>query len=280
MAVHPLAVVGRGATFGSDVEIGPFAHVADDVVLGDGVVVMSHATVLDGVRLDAGCVVHQGAVLGGDPQNRAYKGERTFLHVGPRTVFREFTTASRGTKAGSATRIGSDGMLMTGAHIGHDCILGDRVTIANAVHVAGHCEIQDGATIGGISVLHQFVRIGRLAMVGGDSGLRQDAPPFMLTSGPTPALVYGLNRLGLVRASLGLDGCRELKQAFRILYRSGLNTGQAVERIRAELECLPETIALLVFIRHSRRGLCSGAWGRRARAVPAPQELAASDRDD
>ncbi|MBE3098119.1 MAG: acyl-ACP--UDP-N-acetylglucosamine O-acyltransferase [Planctomycetes bacterium] len=280
MAVHPLAVVGRGVVLGSDVEIGPFACVADDVVLGDGVVVMSHASILDGVRLDTGCVVHQGAVLGGDPQNRAYRGDRTFLHVAPRTVFREFTTVSRGTKAGAATRIGSDCMLMMGAHVGHDCCLGDRVTIANAGQVAGHCEIHDGATIGGISVLHQFVRVGRLAMIGFDSVVRQDAPPFMLTSGPTPALVYGLNRVGLARASLSIDARRELKQAFQFLYRSGLNTSQAVERIRAELACLPETIELLEFIGNSRRGLCSGARRLRPRAVPVPPEIPAPSCDE
>jgi UDP-N-acetylglucosamine acyltransferase len=225
-------------------------------------------------------VVHQGAVLGGNPQNRAYRGERTFLHVAPRTVFREFTTVSRGTTAGSATRIGSDGMLMMGAHVGHDCCLGDRVTIANAVHVAGHCEIHDGATVGGISVLHQFVRVGRLAMIGGDSGLRQDAPPFMLTNGPAPALVYGLNRVGLARASISTDARRQLKHAFRILYRSGLNTSQAVEQIRAELACLAETIELLEFIATSRRGLCSGAPRLRGGSVPGPQEMAAPSCDD
>ena len=269
MAVHPLAVVESGAVLGLDVEIGPFACVAGDVVLGDGVVVMSHACILDGVRLGAGCVVHQGAVLGGDPQNRAYRGERTYLEVAARTIFREFTTVSRGTKAGAATRIGSDSMLMMGAHIGHDCRVGDRVTIANSVQVSGYCEIHDGATIGGASVLHQFVRVGRLAMIGGTSGLRQDAPPFMLTNGPAPALVYGLNRVGLARAPLSVDARRELKQAFRILYRSGLNTTQAIERIRAELECLPETRELLTFIEHSRRGVCSGAKRLQSEAVAA-----------
>jgi UDP-N-acetylglucosamine acyltransferase len=279
MGVHPLAIVGSGAVLGSDVEIGPFACVADDVVLGDGVVVMSHATILGGVTLGAGCVVHQSAVLGGDPQNRAYKGERTYLHVAPRTVFREFTTVSRGTKAGAATSIGSDSMLMMGAHIGHDCRVGNGVNIANAVHVAGHCEIQDGATIGGASVLHQFVRVGRLAMVGGDSGLRQDAPPFMLTNGSS-ARVYGLNRVGLARAPLSEDARRELKQAFRILYRSGLNTSQAVLRIRAELACLPETLELLDFIRSSRRGLCSGARRLHPGAASAPRDGATPDGDE
>jgi UDP-N-acetylglucosamine acyltransferase len=261
--------VESGAVLGLDVEIGPFACVAGDVVLGDGVVVMSHACILDGVRLGERCVVHQGAVLGGDPQNRAYRGERTYLEVAARTIFREFTTVSRGTKAGSATRIGSDGMLMMGVHIGHDCRVGDGVTIANAVQLSGYCEIHDGATIGGASVLHQFVRVGRLAMIGGTSGLRQDAPPFMLTNGPAPALVYGLNRVGLARASLSVDARRELKQAFRILYRSGLNTTQAIARIRAELECLPETRELLTFIENSRRGVCSGAKRLQSEAVAA-----------
>jgi UDP-N-acetylglucosamine acyltransferase len=280
MAVHPLAVVGGGAVLGSGVEIGPFACVADDVVLGDGVVVMGHASILGGVRLGESCVVHHGAVLGGDPQNRAYRGERTYLQVGARTVFREYSTVSRGTRAGSATRIGSDGMLMTGAHVGHDCALGDHVTIANAVHVAGHCEIQDCATIGGATVLHQFVRVGRLAMIGGDSGLRQDAPPFMLTNGHAPALVYGVNRVGLARASISIEARRALKLAFRILYRSGLNTSQAAGRIRAELPALPEIEELLKFIRPSRRGLCSGVRRVPLRAGLASSEAGARSSDE
>jgi UDP-N-acetylglucosamine acyltransferase len=171
-------------------------------------------------------------------------------------------------------------MLMMGAHIGHDCVLGDHVTVANAVHVAGHCQIHDGATVGGISVLHQFVRVGRLAMIGGDSGLRQDAPPFMLTNGPAPALVYGLNRVGLARASVSIDARRELKQAFRILYRSGYNTSQAVERIQSELTCLPEIIELLEFIANSRRGLCSGSRRLRLGAWPTPTDVAAPVCDE
>ncbi|MFO7691672.1 MAG: acyl-ACP--UDP-N-acetylglucosamine O-acyltransferase [Vicinamibacterales bacterium] len=280
MSVHPLAIVGNGATLGADVEIGAFADVAGDVTLGDGVVVMSHATILGGVRLGAGCVVHKGAVVGGDPQNRAYRGDATFLHVGARTVFREFTTVSRGTRPGSSTRIGDDCMLMMGSHVGHDCQVGNRVTIANLVQVAGHCEIQNGATIGGLSVLHQFVRIGRLAMIGGDSGVRQDAPPFMLTSGPPPAFVYALNRVGLSRAAISLEARRELRQAFQLLYRSGLNTTQAVARIRAELPCLPETIELLDFIGRSRRGLCSGVQRRRYGSVRASRGASAPDCDE
>jgi UDP-N-acetylglucosamine acyltransferase len=277
MGIHPLAFVGSGATLGSDVEVGPFARVADDVVLGDGVVVRSHASILDGVRLGAGCSVHEGAVLGGDPQNRAYRGDRTYLQIGPRTTLRECVTISRGTKAGAATLIGSDCTLMAASHIGHDCRVGDRVTIANAVLVAGHCEIHDAATMGGGSVVHQFARIGRLAMVGGLTGLRQDAPPFMLTAGAPPALVYGVNRIGLVRASVSQEARRELKEAYRILYRCGLNTSQAVERIRAELACLPETVELLEFIRGSRRGLSGGGWRRRLTTGPAPRDAGAPD---
>jgi UDP-N-acetylglucosamine acyltransferase len=168
---------------------------------------------------------------------------------------------------------------MTGAHIGHDCVLGDRVTIANAAHVAGHCEIQDGATLGGAAVLHQFVRVGRLAMIGGQSGLRQDAPPFMLTNGHAPALVYGLNRVGLARAGVGVEARQALKRAFRTLYRSGLNTSQAVGRIRADGIALREIEELLEFIRASRRGVCSGVWRARLRNRPFAAEGGPSPSD-
>ena len=279
MAIHPLAVVGSGAVLGDSVEIGPFAIVGSDVELGDGVVVMSHATIVDGTKLGPGCVVHQGAVIGGDPQHRGYRGERTFLRVGARTILREYVTLSRASKAGEATVIGDDCMLMAGAHVGHDCRVGNRVIMANAALIAGHCEIQDGVTMGGGSAMHQFARIGRLAMIGGLSAAKQDVPPFMLVDGSGPALVYGLNRVGLIRASFSAEVRRELKQVFRILYRSGLNTTHAVARIRAELQGLPETLEVLEFIAHSRRGLCSGSSSRKRRAARGRGDDAAAERD-
>jgi len=266
MPIHALAVVHPGAVLGADVKIGAFACVGDDVRLGAGCVIMNHATVLPGVRLGERCQVHPGAVIGGDPQNRAYAGERTFLEVGARTIFREYVTVSRATKEGGATRIGSDCLLMMGAHVGHDSVVGDRVTIANGVNVAGHCELHDDATIGGVTALHQFVRVGTMAMVGGQSGLTRDAPPFMLTAGAPPAMVYGLNRVGLARNGSTGETRRRLKHAFRLLYRSGLNLTQALERIRAELPVEGEIAVLVAFIAGSRRGLSNGSrWQRERR---------------
>ncbi|MCG3153017.1 MAG: Acyl-[acyl-carrier-protein]--UDP-N-acetylglucosamine O-acyltransferase [bacterium] len=264
MGIHPLAVVSPKATLGEGVEVGPFAYIADNAELGSGCVVMSHATVLGGTRLGAECVVHQGAVIGGDPQDRKFGGQQTFLEIGPRTIMREYVTISRATKDGQATRIGSDCMLMTSCHVGHDCYIGNHVTIANAVAIGGHVEIHDRATIGGLSAIHQFVHIGTMAMVGGDSGLNQDAPPFMITSGPVPAVVFGLNSIGLQRNGISASTRQHLKTAFRYLYRSQLTMREAVEQIKTTLPLEPEIAELLKFIATSRRGLSGGSQQRHA----------------
>lgn len=270
MAIHPLAVVSPKAALGEGVEVGPFAYIADNAEIGPGCVIMDHATVLSGVRLGAGCRVHQGAVIGGDPQDKKFGGITTFLEIGPRTVCREYVTISRATQEGQATRIGSDCLLMTGSHVGHDCFIGNHVTIANTVALGGHVEVHDRAVIGGMSAIHQFVRIGTMAMVGGDSGLNQDAPPYMITSGPVPAVVYSLNTIGLQRNGIGPEARRDLKQAFRLLYRNGLTQSEAVEQIKATLPLRPEIAELLKFIAGSRRGMASGSEQRRmARALSA-----------
>jgi UDP-N-acetylglucosamine acyltransferase len=263
--IHPLADVSPLAILADDVEIGAFASIAGDVELGQGCVVMPHAVILSGVRLGPGCQVHSGAVVGGDPQNRAYTGERTFLVVGARTILREYVTVSRATHGGETVHIGADCFLMAGSHVGHDCTLGDGVTMANAVHLAGHCQVGDRAVLGGATAVHQFVRIGRLAMVGGGSGVTRDAPPFMLTAGTAPAVVYGLNQVGLARADWAPGAQHALKQAFRLLYRSDLNVSQAVARIQAEVAPLPEIAELLAFIGGSQRGLSAGSQQRRRR---------------
>jgi len=264
VVVHPLAAVDDGAALGDRVEVGPFASVAGDVELGAGCRVMTHATVLPGVRRGPCCEVHPGAVLGGEPQNRSYRPSRTFLEVGPRTVFREYVTVSRATRPGEATRIGADCLFMAGSHVGHDCVIGDRVALANCVQLAGYCQAADAAVVGGATSVHQFVRIGRHAMIGGGSGLTQDAPPFMLTAGIAPAVVYGVNLVGLRRSGTPAAIVEDLKRAFRLLYRSGLNVSQALERIREELAASPEVSELVGFIAESKRGLCAGARQRRA----------------
>ena len=268
MAIHPLAVVSPKAQLAEGVEVGPFAYIADYAEIGPGCQILDHATVLGGVRLGEDCRVHQGAVIGGDPQDKKYSGAATYLEVGPRTVFREYVTISRATVPGHSTRIGSDCLLMTGAHVGHDCFLGSHITIANTVSLGGHCEVHDRAIIGGMTAVHQFVRIGTLAMVGGDSGITQDAPPYMITSGPVPAVVYGLNSIGLQRNGIDAAARRHLKQAFRLLFRNGLTLSEALDQIKETLPLQPEVAELLKFIAGSRRGLSAGAHARRGVASP------------
>jgi UDP-N-acetylglucosamine acyltransferase len=260
--IHPFAVVEPGARIGPDVHIGPFAYIGDDVVIEDGCRIMTRATILSGVRLGEGCEVHPGAVLGGEPQNRAFRPPNTEVDIGPRTVLREGVTVSRATKPGHPTRIGADCLLMAGSHVGHDCVVGDGVTMANGCQVGGHCHIGDAAVLGGMCAVHQFVRIGRLAMVGGSFGLTQDAPPFMLTSSPSPGSVYGVNRVGLQRRGIDAGIQRDIKQAHRILFRSRLNVTQALDRIRGEMRS-PEIDELVTFFETSARGVCAGSLRRR-----------------
>lgn len=283
MGIHPLAIVSPNAILGPGVEVGPFAVIADNADIGAGCVIMGHATVLGNTKLAEACFVHQGAVIGGDPQDRKFAGQSTFLEIGPRSVMREYVTISRATKEGQATRIGADCMLMTSCHVGHDCVIGDHVTIANAVAIGGHVQIGDRATIGGLSAIHQFVHIGRLAMVGGGSGLNQDAPPFMIASGPVPAAVYGLNSIGLQRNGVNEEARRHLKAAFRLLYRSEQTQREAIEQIKTTLPLIPEIEELLTFIADSRRGLSSGASQKRqaqtpeVRAIPGEADRRTSD---
>jgi UDP-N-acetylglucosamine acyltransferase len=241
--------------------------VADHAVIGAGCRILSHATVNAGTRLGEACVVHPGAVIGGDPQDKKFDGGPTFLEVGPRTVFREYVTVSRATKAGAATRIGSDCLFMTGAHVGHDCLIGNHVTVANTVNFGGHVEVHDRAVIGGLAGIHQFVRIGTMAMVGGDSGLGQDAPPYMITAGSRPALVFGLNIIGLERNGVSVETRRHLKRAFRCLFRSELSLPQAVEYIKANLPMEHEVAELLKFIAGTTRGLSPGANGKAGEVI-------------
>ena len=267
MAIHPLAVVSPGAQIGEGVEVGPFAHIADHTIIGPGTVVMSHAMIHSGTRIGARNVIHPGAVMGGDPQDKKFEGGATHLETGARSVFREFVTVSRATKENEATRIGSDCLIMTGTHIGHDSFIGDHVTVANSVHFGGHVEVHDRAVVGGLCAIHQFVRIGTLAMVGGDSGLQQDAPPFMITSGAPPALVYGINAVGLKRNGVDEETRKHIKKAFKLLYRSDLTVSDAVEAIKADLPLKSEIAELLKFIADSKRGLSSGSSGNRKRQV-------------
>jgi UDP-N-acetylglucosamine acyltransferase len=252
--VHPTALVDPGAELGEGVVVGPFSIVGPGVRVGAGTRIGPHVLIERDTTLGAGCVISQGAVLGTDPQDLKYGGEPTQLRVGDRTVIREYATLNRGTSASGLTSVGSDCMLMAYAHVAHDCMLGDHVILSNAVNMAGHVTIQDWAIVGGMTPIHQFVRIGAHAFVGGGSRVAKDVPPYVKAAG-SPMQLYGLNSVGLQRRGFSEEVRRELKRAYRLFFASSHNTTQAMVRAREELRALPEVEVFLSFFENSERGV-------------------------
>ena len=253
--VDTRAHVDPTATLADGVEVGPFAVVGPHVTLGAGTVVMAHGTVHGWTRMGAGNRVWPYACVGGDPQDLAYKGDESWLEVGDRNVFREGVTVSRGTaKEKRLTRIGSGCLLMACSHVGHDCVLGDGVIMANSVLLAGHCHIQDRAILAGAVAIHHFTTVGRLAFVGGLSRITMDVPPFMIVEG-NPARVAKVNIVGLKRAGVPEDRVRSLRHAYRALWRGEeLVREAALEKIEKGDEATEEVLQLVAFLRRQMRG--------------------------
>ncbi|MBA2743410.1 MAG: acyl-ACP--UDP-N-acetylglucosamine O-acyltransferase [Chthoniobacterales bacterium] len=229
MKIHATAAVDEGAVLANDVEIGPFAVVGSDVVVGAGTVIQSHAVIEGRVRIGAGNTIGHGSVIGGLPQDLRFDPEaRSSVEIGDGNVIREHCTIHRGTADGSATTVGNKNFLMAGAHIGHNCRVGDDVIIANNALLGGYVSVDDRAFIGGATTFHQNVRVGRLAMVQGSSAFSKDIPPFLLAAERN--FVVGVNVLGLRRASMTAAERDEIKRAFKLLYRSGLNVRQAIDK--------------------------------------------------
>lgn len=252
--IDPLASVDPSAQLGAGVKIGPFCVIEPNVVIGDGTSIEASAIIKSHTRIGQNCRIHAGSILGDLPQDRKFSGEETYLRVGDNVVIREYTTLNRATGEGKATQIGSDTMLMAFCHVGHNCQIGARVTMANQVGVSGHTVIEDNVVLGGITGIHQYVRIGKLSIIGGYSKVVQDVPPFMMADG-RPIKVHGLNVIGLRRAGIPAAVRSELKLAFRLLYRDGLNMGHAIERIEADVEASAERDYLLDFLKRERTGL-------------------------
>lgn len=253
-AVHPTALVDAGAELAEGVSVGPFTVIGPGVRIGAGTRIDSSVLIERDTEVGAGCRISHGAVLGTDPQDLKYAGEPTRLIVGDRTTIREYATLNRGTSAQGYTRVGSDCMLMSYVHVAHDCLIGDRVVLSNAVNMAGHVTIGDWAIVGGMTPIHQFVRIGAHAFIGGQSRISKDIPPFVKAAG-IPVELYGLNSVGLQRRGFDEEVRRELKRAYRLVFGSNLNTTQAVLRAREELRALPEVEAFLAFFEATARGV-------------------------
>ena len=252
--VHPTAVVDESAQLGDGVIVGPYAVIGPNVSIGAGTRVGPHVLIDRDTSVGAGCVLHNGAVLGSDPQDLKYRGEPTRLQVGDRTVVREYATLNRGTTALGYTSVGSDCLLMAYSHVAHDCQLGDHVILSNSVNMGGHVTIDEWAVVGGATLIHQFARIGRQAFVGGGSAVRKDVPPYVKASG-NPLQLYGLNSVGLQRRGMSEETRRELKRAYRLFFASTHNTSQALAVARSELHLLPEIEVFLSFFEQTARGV-------------------------
>lgn len=252
--IHPTAVVDETAELGEGVAIGPFTVVGPGVVIGDRTRIGSNVLIERDTMIGSECVLYHGAVLGTDPQDLKFEGETARLYVGDRTVIREYATLNRGTRARGRTQVGADCFLMAYVHVAHDCVIGDHVILSNAVNMAGHVEIEDWAIVGGVTAIHQFVRVGTYAFVGGASRVAKDIPPYVRAAG-SPCELAGLNSVGLQRRGFGEELRRELKRAYKLFFHSQLNVSQALKRARTELADLPEIRHFLDFIEKSERGI-------------------------
>lgn len=253
--IHPRAVVAPEAKLGSDVSVGAFSVIGPGVVVGRGTSIGSHV-IIDGIaEIGERCQISCHVVLGAPPQILEDQSETTRLVVGDETVIREYASVHRGSLKGrGTTMLGQRNYIMAYAHVGHDCVLGDDVVVSSQAGLAGHVEVEDRAVIGGKAGIHQFVRIGKYAMVGACSAVSKDIPPFMMAHG-NRAKCYGLNTVGLRRYGVSREAIVKLKQAYRAIFLSKLNTSQALERLATEVDSCPEVEHLIHFIKISSRGI-------------------------
>lgn len=252
--IHPTALVSPDAVIGEGVGIGAFAIVGEECVIGDGCTIAPRATLERFVTLAPNVKVGSGSILGGDPQDLKFKGERTTVEIGEGTTIREYATINRGTAQSLKTSVGSNSFIMSYVHLAHDCHIGNGVILGNGVQLAGHVTVEDRAIVSGLSAVHQFVRIGSFSFIGGCSRVSKDVPPYIKAVG-NPIKLYGLNSVGLQRNNFPEETIRELKRAYRLFFRSELNVTQARERAASELPDIPELAHFLQFIDASDRGV-------------------------
>ncbi len=270
MAIHPTAVVSRNAEIDPSVEIGPYSVIDAHVRIAAGCRLMQHVFVTGWTTIGEGCTLHPGVVIGHEPQDIKYKGERTFCRVGARNIFREFVTVHRGTTPESETTLGDDCFLLAGSHIGHNCIVGNRVTMVNNALLAGHVEVADQVTFGGVAAVHQFARIGRLSMIAGHARVPMDVPPFAMID--EDGHVVGINTIGMRRAGIGREDIMAVRAAYRTIY-GGAAFREGVAKLAAGCSS-PIVAELSAFLAApTRRGFA----GRSRRSSPAGQDAGSLD---
>ncbi|APG26628.1 acyl-[acyl-carrier-protein]--UDP-N-acetylglucosamine O-acyltransferase [Syntrophotalea acetylenivorans] len=253
--IHPTAIVHEGAQIAEDVEIGPYAIIGEHVKIGSGTTVGPHTVVEGWTEIGCDNRIFQFASIGAAPQDLKYRGEKALLKIGDRNTVREFATLHRGTAdGGGETVVGNDNLFMAYSHVAHDCILGNQVILANGATLAGHVEVDDFAILGGLCAVHQFTRIGSHVMISGGSMVTQDVPPFSIAQGDR-AKTVGINQIGLKRRGFSDEAIRGIKQAYKLIFRSGLRTEEALEQIANEINDCPEVEKFAEFIRKSARGV-------------------------
>jgi UDP-N-acetylglucosamine acyltransferase len=252
--IHPSAHIDPKAQLGSNVRVGPGAVIEAGAVIGNDTEIRAHAVISGNTHIGSGNQIGYGAIIGAEPQDLGYKGAATRVVIGDNNVFREYTTVHRGTKEGTETVIGNNNFLMTGAHVAHNCRVGNHVIIVNNVLLAGYVEVQDRAFLGGGSVIHQFCRIGELAIMRGLTRVSKDVPPYFMAVDTN--IVSGINRIGLKRAGYSPEARRAVVNAYKAIHRSNLNLTQALAKLE-ETETTPEVRKIIDFIRSSRRGICA-----------------------
>ena len=254
MSIHPTAIIDPTAEFGSEVVIGPYCVIGPEVMIGNGCWLQHHVTICGPTIIGPGNRFHAYCSIGQQTQDLKYSGEPTYLEIGEGNCFREFVTVHRATVVGAKTTIATRGNFLAYSHIAHDCVVEDEVIFSNNGTLAGHVWVQKHAVIGGLTAVHQFCRIGQHAITGGCAKIVQDVPPFMIADG-NPASVRGVNVVGLERHGFPAETIHVLKEAYRILYRSNLNTKQALEEMTKNLPGLEQVRDLIHFIETTHRGI-------------------------
>jgi len=254
---QPLAYVHPQAKIADNAVIEPFVTIHKNVEIGEGTWVGSNVTIMEGARIGKNCKIFPGSVISAIPQDLKFAGEDTIVRIGDNTTIREFVTINRGTKANFETVVGNNCLLMAYVHIAHDCIIGNNVILANAATLAGHIEIEDWAIVGGLTAVHQFVKIGSHTMVSGGSLVRKDVPPY--TKAAREPLQYaGVNSIGMRRRGFSNDTINLIQDIYRYLYLRGLNTSQALRIIETELPATKERDEIIFFVNNSARGIMKG----------------------
>lgn len=252
--IHPTAIVSSKAEIADDVIVGPFSLIEPDVLIDEGTIIHNNVTISNGARIGKKNIIYQGAVISAVPQDLKYAGEKTEILIGDKNVIRECVTISRATDESHKAIIGDNCLFMAYSHAGHDCLIGSNCIFANSVAIAGHVEIENNVILGGLVGVHQFVKIGAYTMVGAHSMVVKDVIPFGLFSG-NPLEFEGLNIIGLRRSGFSDEKIEIIKKVYKLLYKSGLNVSQAVEKIKKDLEQTSDVKHILKFIERSTRGI-------------------------